>query len=214
MAAGQCPPVKNWPDWTATAGAGFRVLQQTLLPMVALGHATAAVAGQSYGAGLVPRVQRASWIATRWMFCYGLLVTSLLFFTGRGLGHIFAQTEESLDLAQIYYWWSAPTVLAFSLSFVPSSVLQALSRPSLPLIAALARIGALTILVLWIIPSLGLGPEWIFGASSGTTFIEGGLGTYLMWRHFRGMKKGHASDDPPPTSSEDRRTPTPSDSLR
>ena len=186
--------MKPWgPDWTATAGAGFRVLQQTLLPMVAVGHATAAIAGQSFGARLHNRVQQASWMATRWLAIYGLAFTIFLFFAGRILGQIFANTEEALDLAQIYYWWSAPTVLAFSFSFVPSSVLQALSRPGLPLIAALARICSLTILILWVIPFAGLGPEWTFGAASATTFIEGGLGTFLMWRHFRTIREESAT---------------------
>jgi Na+-driven multidrug efflux pump len=199
-------------EWTATAGAGFRVLQQTLLPMVALGHAASAVAGQCFGAKKMDRVASASWVSTRWMLVYGLFFTLTLFFSGRQLGHIFATTESGLDLAQIYYWWSAPTVLAFSLSFVPSSVLQALSRPGLPLLAALARIIVLTALVLWVIPTLGLGPRWVFGASSATTFIEGGLGTWLMWRHLRVLQKEPARPDSDPTSSEAGPPPAPSDS--
>jgi putative MATE family efflux protein len=193
--------MKPWgADWTATAGAGFRVLQQTLLPMVALGHASAAIAGQSFGSGSIKRVRQTSWTATRWMLVYGVIATLILFFAGRDLGRIFASDSDGLDLAQLYYWWSAPTVLAFSLSFVPSSVLQALSRPGLPLIAALARIIALTILILGVIPLFGLGPRWVFGAASATTFIEGGLGTWFMWIHLKKLDRQFATADGETTS--------------
>jgi putative MATE family efflux protein len=199
-------------SWTATAGGGFRVLQQTLLPMVALGHASAAIAGQCYGAGQIDRVSQASWVSSRWMLVYGLIFTLILFLAGRQIGLIFANTDEGLSLAQIYFLWSAPTVLAFSLSFVPSSVLQALSRPGLPLIASLARIIALTLLVLWLIPAMGLGPQWVFGASSATTFLEGGLSTWFMWRHLIHLERANGGKES--TSSVANPPAAPSDSPR
>ena len=198
-------------EWTATAGAGFRVLQQTLLPMVALGQSAAALAGQNFGANQLNRIEQTGQVSTRWMLLYGLMCTLCLFFAGRYVGHVFADSEAGLDLAQIYYWWSAPTVLAFALCFVPSSVLQALGKPELPLIAALARILMLALLVLWVIPLLGLGPQWVFGSASFTTFIEGGIGTWLMWRHLRHLQQTRPTPAPEPTNSEDRHPISPSD---
>ena len=89
--------MKPWgPDWTATAGAGFRVLQQTLLPMVAVGHATADRWTELW-CPLHNRVQQASWMATDgWLSTVWLSPYSCSLPVE--LGQIFANTEEALDL--------------------------------------------------------------------------------------------------------------------
>lgn len=182
------------PIWTATAGGGFRVLQQTLLPLVALGQAAAALAGQNFGAGLTTRVKKTAQTATVWGMGYGLIFSVLLLVGGRLVGHIFADTEAGLDAAQIYYLWSAPTVFGFALAIIPAMVLQALGKPSLPMIAAIGRILLLILIVIIIVPALNLGPQWVFGAGTITTIFEGLVGSGLLLATLRKLPIQHSQE--------------------
>ncbi len=168
------------PNYTAAAGGGFRVLQQTILPLVAVGSAAAAIAGQCFGAGELLRMRRASALAVSWSVLYGVVVAAALFFGARYAAHLFAESDAGLEVGATYFRWSAPTTIAFSISFAPTFVLQALGQAVLPMVAAVLRVLALLGLVWWVVPALGLGPEWVFGAATATAFVEGGIGLPLL----------------------------------
>ena len=168
------------PHWTAAAGAGFRVFQQMVLPIVAVAVAASAVAGQNYGAGEHARVRRATWTATAWAAAYGAFACAFLFLAARPLGHIFAESDAGLDAAEAYFHWTAPTLIA-AISIVPTFVLQALGHAVLPLSAVLMRIGVLMALLFIAIPRLALGPAHVFGASSLSAVIECAMSFALLY---------------------------------
>jgi putative MATE family efflux protein len=168
------------PSWTATSGGGFRILQQTILPMVAVGGAAAAIAGQSFGAGRLARVRAICWLAVRVLVAYGLLASLALMLGGRDLGRIFADTAEGLDLAHRYFRWSGPMALAFSMIFVPMAVLQALGRPTATMVAAIGRVILLFVGLHAIMPALGLAPEWIWGFTTLSGLVEGGVALLIL----------------------------------
>ena len=168
------------PHRAAAAGGGFRVLQQTILPLVAVGSAAAAIAGQCFGAGDLLRVRRAARLAVGWSAIYGVVVSAGLFYGARYAAYLFAESDAGLDVGALYFHWSAPTTIAFAISFAPTFVLQALGQAVLPMVAAVLRVIALLGLVWWVVPALGLGPEWVFGAATATAFIEGGVGLPLL----------------------------------
>lgn len=175
--------------WTATAGAGFRVMQQMFLPMVALASASAAITGQNLGANKVDRVRDVALKALRWAIGYGCLVSLVLFFLGRNIGHLFADNPVDLDSAQVYFRWSAPSTIAFAMTFIPSFVLQASGRAVLSLMSALVRVGLLALGVLWLVPAYGLAPHWIFGMQTSTAWVEGIVDVTVLFYFLRALAK-------------------------
>ena len=159
--------------WTAAAGGGFRILQQGFLPLVALGSAAAACAGQNIGAGQPLRVREAAQVALRWGLLYAALMTVVLFFAGGLASHIFARGEGDLAVGAEYFRWSAPSLPAIALTYVSTFVLQAAGRAILPLLSALLRVAVLVALIQLALPALGLGPAWAFGAVTLTAYLEG-----------------------------------------
>ena len=175
-------------SWTATAGGGFRVLQQSFLPMVALGSACAAIVGQNLGARQPARVARAIRTALTWAAGYALMLGIALFFLGRWAGHVFAKGQHDLDLAAVYFRWSAPALPAFAASIIPMFALQAAGRAVLPMLAALARVAALALLIFAVIVPLSASPVWVFGAATATAYVEAALALLIIARFARTLR--------------------------
>ena len=175
--------------WTAVAGGGFRVLQQTFLPMVALGSAAAAISGQNLGAKHPARVSKTAVTALKWAAGYATVVSTLLFVFARTFGHLFASTEAELDVAEVYLHWSAPTTVAFAFTYIPTFVQQAAGRAVWPMVGAIARVVLLVGLVFGVIPALDLGPVWVFGAQTATALFEGLIGFVLLIIFLRKIKE-------------------------
>jgi putative MATE family efflux protein len=176
------------PEWTATAGGGFRVMQQTFLPLVAIASAAAAISGQNLGAGLPDRVRKAALTGLAWAAIYGVAVAVLLALGGRIAGHVFAKTDASLDLAAVYFWWSSLSVLGFACTYVPTFVLQAAGHAVYPMLGAMVRVAVLYVLVFVVIPAAGVPPEWVFGAQTATALLEGGIGVGLLLVFLRRLR--------------------------
>lgn len=166
--------------WTASAGGGFRLVQQAILPIVAASTAAAAIAGQNEGAGRRDRVRgavRAALLATVAWSLVGIGVAEL---GAPWLALIFASGEE-LGPAVAYLHRASPAVLGFAISLPSTFVLQALKRPVLPLVAAIARIVFLGAVALSAGPD-GIGPQTVFLAFAAGAWLEGGLDLVLVWR--------------------------------
>ncbi len=177
------------PAWTAAAGGGFRVIQQVFLPLVALGSAAAAIAGQNLGAGRPERVAAAAHRALRWALVYALVSSVLLLFAGRIASHLFAKGDAQLDIGALYFQWSAPGLVALGLTYIPTFVLQAAGRAILTMAAAIVRVLLLWALVAWLLPALGLAPQWAFGAVTVTAFVEGGFDVLLLERFLTRIRR-------------------------
>ena len=166
--------------WTSTSGGGFRLLQQTLLPMVAVGSAAAAIAGQCYGAGDLQRVRDVASLAIRTLMVYGLVAALVLTFGGQYFGYVFADTPEGLELAGRYFLWSGLTTFGFSMMFVPMTLLQALGRPIGTMMGAIVRVFILFFCLKFIIPAFGMVPEWIWGFTTLTSLMEGAVALFIL----------------------------------
>ncbi|MFT5583304.1 MAG: putative MATE family efflux protein [Cognaticolwellia sp.] len=168
--------------YTAAAGGGFRILQQSILPVVALASAAAAMAGQNMGSGGFDRVRLTSRTVLIWCVVYGGVISGLFLLTPELFASLFAQPEE-MDVARSYFVWSWPMVIGISLSMGPTMILQALKRPILPLIAAVVRLGLIVVGVFaWLVPTQAP-PEWVFGLVAVTAIVEGAIGVgLLIWR--------------------------------
>lgn len=178
------------PDWTGAAGGGFRVLQQTWLPLVTLASAAAALAGQNFGAKSLERVALTSSLALRWGLVFGLAATAVVFFGAPLLSHIAAKGEAQLAHAATYFRWSAPMLIAFALTYIPTFMLQAMGRSFLPMMAAFVRVGLVALVTFALVPAYGWPPESIFFATTLSSFVEGFLGLYLLRRFLRIEARG------------------------
>ena len=90
------------PIYTSTAGGGFRVFQQALLPLVALAGGAGAMAGQNLGAGRFDRIRETARVALRWALIYSL-VGLFLHLAGDVLDNLFMQNESDLPTAGLYF---------------------------------------------------------------------------------------------------------------
>jgi putative MATE family efflux protein len=181
--------------WTSTAGGGFRVFQQGLLPLVALAAGAGAMAGQNLGAGHIDRIKLTARTALRWACIYSLLGWAFLHLTGDILGNLFMQDEKDLPIAGLYFAWTAPGLVAFAFILISMYILQACGQSVYPLLAALAKLIVLVIMVYVLIPAFEYGPEWVFAASMVSNFIEGIGGLLFMMLVLRRLSKLSAAPE-------------------
>ncbi|MCC6625620.1 MAG: polysaccharide biosynthesis C-terminal domain-containing protein [Deltaproteobacteria bacterium] len=173
-------------DWTGAASGGFRVLQQIWLPIITLSMAAATLAGQNYGARSAERIRETSRTAVRWGLAYGGLATGITIVAAPVLAWLGAESggtqfEHVVDYLRI----GAPVIIAFALTYVPTFILQALGRTTLPLVASLVRVALLAIFTFGVLPSTGLGPEAVLIAMTASAFVEGLIGLAFLRRFNR-----------------------------
>jgi putative MATE family efflux protein len=169
-------------EWTGAAGGGFRILQQTWLPLVTLASAAAALAGQNYGARQGARVREVARVAMRWGLIYGGIATVVVFVAAPLFAHLAADSEVQHGLATTYFHLSAPMLFAFTLTYIPTFMLQAVGQSFWPMIAAFIRVGFVALATFVIVPWAGWGPEAILIASTVAAFVEGVIGLGLLRR--------------------------------
>ena len=130
------------------------------------------------------------------MLAYAMVLCVLLMVGGRLFGRLFADTPTGLDAAVLYFYWSAPQLLGFAVSFVPLFVLQALGHAVLPLLAALARMVLLVGLVFGIVIPQELGPGFVFGAATVSAYLEAVLCRGFLARKLQSIERQHAQASP------------------
>ena len=170
------------PAWTASAGGGFRVIQQVFLPVVALSSAVSAIVGQNLGAGHSGRVRRAALGTLGIATTYGLVTSVLLFVFGDKAGLVFIKDPTWLPVAVTYFEWSAWLGLTVAMSILPTFVLQAAGQAIQP---ALVAVGRVTLLVGIVLALPDDRPDLVFAASTATAVLEGLCDTGLLLRFLR-----------------------------
>jgi putative MATE family efflux protein len=168
------------PAWTAAAGAGFRLLQQAILPMVACATAAAAIAGQNAGAGHPDRVRRTVVVALRVTLGWAVVAVVIAEIAAPWLAARFVEGEGGP--AEVYLHRAAPSLFGFAVSMPATFVLQALKRPTLPLAAAVARVVLLGAVAAAAGPTTGVTPELVFLAFSAGAWLEAALDLVVLRR--------------------------------
>jgi Na+-driven multidrug efflux pump len=166
-------------------GIGMRVLQSGFLPVVALGFAVGPVAGQNFGAGKVDRVRAtfrdAAGMAAGAMFVFALVAH----FFPAPLINPFSSDPLVIATGVAYLRIVSWSFVASGVTFVISSLFQALGNSVPPLIAAAVRttlqVGPL--LVMARLPKFGL--TWIWWLSVAAVTIQVALNLWFLRREFR-----------------------------
>lgn len=175
-------------EWTGASGGGFRILQQTWLPLVTLASAAAALSGQNFGARRGDRVRETAKVAMRWGLIYGAAATVVVMAAAPLFAHLAAESDTQHGHATTYFLLSAPMLFAFTLTYIPTFILQAVGRSFWPMIAAFIRVGFVAVATFSLVPALGWGPEAILIASTLAAFIEGVIGLILLRRFLAEME--------------------------
>ena len=100
------------------------------------------------------------------------------------------QGEAQHAHAVSYFRWSAPMLLVFGLTYVPTFMLQAMGRSFLPMVAAVVRVGLVALVTFVLVPAFDWPPEAVFFATTAAAFVEGALGVWLLRRFLRLRSRG------------------------
>lgn len=164
---------------------GLRVVQSVFLPVVALGFAVAPVAGQNFAARKGDRV-RAAFKTAATMAAGGMLVAAIGLYAGaRPIMAIFTTDPEVIRVGVEYLRIVVLTFVASGITFVTSSMFQALGNTLPSLLTSALR------LLLSVIPAVllsrmaGFHLTWIWYLGVIAVFVQMTVSLLMLQREFR-----------------------------
>ena len=172
------------PSAQAGFGIGLRIVQALFMPVVALGFATAAVAGQNYGARHGSRVRATFAAASLIALCTMTLLVVLTHVAPGAMVRIFSADPAAIGVGEEYLRIVSWTFIASGLVFVSSSMFQALGNTIPPLITSFLRILLVAIPLYFFarMPSFDL--RWIWYLSVASTVFQMTANLLLLRREF------------------------------
>lgn len=170
------------PSAQAGFGIGLRVVQALFMPAVALGFATAAVAGQNYGAHKSERV-RDTFTAAALMVTGAMAVLIVVAHAApEAIVRVFSDDASAIAVGEDYLRIVSWTFVPSGLVFVSSSMFQGVGNTVPPLLTSLSRLVmvGIPLYVFAQLPTFEL--EWIWYVSIAATAIQMGLNLLLLRR--------------------------------
>ena len=164
---------------------GLRIVQSAFLPVVALAFAVAPVAGQNFAAHKGDRV-RAAFKAAAGMAAGAMLIAAIgLFAAATPLMRIFTSDPEVITVGVEYLHVVAITLVASGVTFVSSSMFQAMGNtiPSLATSALRLVVSIVPAILLSRAPGFHL--TWIWYISAVAVFLQLTVNLILLQREFR-----------------------------
>jgi Na+-driven multidrug efflux pump len=164
---------------------GLRIVQSAFLPVVALGFAVAPVAGQNFAAGKGDRV-RAAFKAAAGMAAALMFITALvIYFAAVPLMGIFTKDAEVTLVGVEYLRIVAWNFVASGVTFVSSSMFQALGNTIPPLATSTLRILLAAIPAIFLARVAGFHLTWIWYLGAIAVLLQMSLNLILLQREFR-----------------------------
>ena len=164
---------------------GLRVVQSAFLPVVALGFAVAPVAGQNFAAGKGDRV-RAAFKAAAGMAAAAMLVAGIgMYFGATALMRVFTADPEAIAVGVEYLQIVVVTFVPSGITFVSSSMFQALGNTIPPLATSTLRILIAAIPAIFLARVAGFHLTWIWYLGAIAVLLQMTLNLILLQREFR-----------------------------
>jgi putative MATE family efflux protein len=164
---------------------GLRVVQSAFLPVVALGFAVAPVAGQNFAARKGDRV-RAAFKAAAGLAAIAMLITGIGMFIGASaLMRIFTSDPEAIAVGVEYLRIVVVTFVPSGITFVSSSMFQALGNTIPPLATSTLRIVIAAIPAIFLARIAGFHLTWIWYLGAIAVLLQMTLNLILLQREFR-----------------------------
>jgi putative MATE family efflux protein len=166
-------------------GIGARLMQSMFLPAVAIGFATAPVAGQNYGARLGHRVRQTFYVAAGFSAVVMFLVTLVCHIAPDSMVAMFNDDPAVVRFGGEYLRIISWSFLASGVIFVSSSVFQGMGNtvPALASSATRLLLFAAPALMLARQPAFEMRHVWYLSLSS--VFVQLGLNIWLLHGEFR-----------------------------
>ena len=170
---------------------GLRVVQAVFLPVVALGFSVAPVAGQNFAARKGERVRAAFKTAAGMAAVFMLITGVLMYFGAAGVMRIFTRDPEAISVGVEYLRIIVLTFVPAGITFVSSSMFQALGNTIPPLATSTLRILIAAIPAIFLARVAGFHLTWIWYLGTIATLLQMTLNLILLQREF-GLKLGGA----------------------
>lgn len=164
---------------------GLRVVQSAFLPVVALGFAVAPVAGQNFAARQGDRV-RAAFKAAAGMAAGLMLVLAIgLYLGASGVMGIFTHDADVTRVGVEYLRIVVITFVASGITFVSSSMFQALGNTMPSLATSSLRLALSVIPAIFLSRMPGFHLTWIWYVTAVAVYLQTTANLLLLQREFR-----------------------------
>ncbi len=164
---------------------GLRIVQSAFLPVVALGFAVAPVAGQNFAARKGERV-RAAFKAAAGMAAGAMLVAGIvIFFAAVPLMRIFTSDPDVISVGVEYLRIVVLNFVASGITFVSSSMFQAMGNTMPSLVTSALRLFVSIIPAILLSRVAGFHLTWIWYISAVAVFLQMSVNLFLLQREFR-----------------------------
>ena len=164
---------------------GLRIVQSAFLPVVALGFAVAPVAGQNFAARKGDRV-RAAFKAAAAMAAGAMLIAAIvIFLAADALMGIFTRDPNVVDVGVEYLHIVAITFVGSGITFVSSSMFQAMGNTIPSLVTSAMRLFFSIVPAILLSRMAGFHLTWIWYVSAVAVFLQMSVNLILLQREFR-----------------------------
>lgn len=164
---------------------GLRVVQSAFLPVVALGFAVAPVAGQNFAARKGDRV-RAAFKSAAGMAAGAMVLSGIVLYVWAwGLMGIFTQDPDATAVGVEYLRIVVLTFVASGVTFVTSSMFQALGNTIPSLVTSALRLFVSIVPAILLSRVAGFHLTWIWWIGVVAVFLQMTVNLLLLQREFR-----------------------------
>ena len=170
---------------------GLRVIQSVFLPIVALGFSVAPVAGQNFAAHKGDRVRAAFKAAASMAAVYMLVIGIAMYFGAAAVMRIFTADPDAIAVGVEYLRIVVLTFVPSGITFVSSSMFQALGNTIPPLATSTLRILIAAVPAIFLARLAGFDLTWIWYLGAVATLLQMTLNLILLQREF-GLKLSFA----------------------
>jgi putative MATE family efflux protein len=164
---------------------GLRVVQAVFLPVVALGFAVAPVAGQNFAARKGDRVREAFRAAAGMAGGVMLVAAIGIYFGAEAVMRIFTTDAEVTAVGVEYLHIVVLNFVASGITFVSSSMFQALGNTMPSLLTSGLRLITSVIPAIFLARMPGFHLTWIWYLSAAAVFVQMAVNLLLLQREFR-----------------------------
>jgi len=164
---------------------GVRIVQSVFLPVVALGFAVAPVAGQNFAARKGDRVRAAFKAAAGMAAGLMLIVSVAIYFAAAPLMAIFTKDPEVTAVGVEYLRIVVLNFVASGITFVSSSMFQALGNTLPSLVTSGLRLVIAVIPAVFLARVTGFHLTWIWYLSAASVMVQMTVNLLLLQREFR-----------------------------
>ena len=164
---------------------GLRVVQSAFLPVVALGFSVAPVAGQNFAARKGDRVREAFKTAAAMAAVFMLLISFVMYFGAAAVMRVFTKDPEAIAVGVEYLRIVVVTFVPSGITFVSSSMFQALGNTMPPLATSTLRILIAAIPAIFLARVAGFHLSWIWYLGAIAVMLQVTLNLILLQREFR-----------------------------